>query len=342
MTKVYCHGANENWIIDEMKKDWERYNPDMFANSPIDADVIWLLADFAWNQIPMPLLERKKVVTTVHHIVPEKMNDPAIREFNARDTITDYYTVLNKHTHEQLSGMTRKEIQFVPYWANQYKWGMTDKGDMGFLRAVARTSGTPHEQKYRVEKKQYNTYANKFETMKLLRDRYDIPQSAYVIGSFQRDTEGASIASGQFKPKLEKGPDLFVEYAVQLISQGVPVHVLLTGWRRQWIIRELDKEGISYSYFELPPQENVNELYQCLDEYVVASRQEGGPQALLECGLTKTRVVSRDVGIASQVLLPESIGDSLIHCVPSIPNVQDMMIPDGFRKWRKYFSQINI
>ena len=53
----------------------------------------------------------------------------------------------------------------------------------------------------------------------------------------------------------------------------------------------------------------LNELYNILDLYIVSSRVEGGPQAILECAITKTPVISTDVGIASQILNPKSIYD---------------------------------
>ena len=52
---------------------------------------------------------------------------------------------------------------------------------------------------------------------------------------------------------------------------------------------------------------SMNKLYNCLDLYIVSSRFEGGPQAILECGITKTPIISTDVGIASEILAPESI-----------------------------------
>ena len=55
---------------------------------------------------------------------------------------------------------------------------------------------------------------------------------------------------------------------------------------------------------------SLNELYNCLDLYIVSSRVEGGPQALLECGLSKTPVISTDVGLASLILSPDSIVES--------------------------------
>ena len=41
----------------------------------------------------------------------------------------------------------------------------------------------------------------------------------------------------------------------------------------------------------------LNELYNILNLYIVSSRIEGGPQAILECAITKTPIVSTDVGL---------------------------------------------
>jgi glycosyltransferase involved in cell wall biosynthesis len=53
----------------------------------------------------------------------------------------------------------------------------------------------------------------------------------------------------------------------------------------------------------------LNELYNCLDLYVVSSRVEGGPRAIVEAGITKTPIISTDVGIASELMSRESIYD---------------------------------
>ena len=53
----------------------------------------------------------------------------------------------------------------------------------------------------------------------------------------------------------------------------------------------------------------INELYNCLDLYVVSSRVEGGPRAIVEAGITKTPIISTDVGIASELMSMESIYD---------------------------------
>ena len=53
--------------------------------------------------------------------------------------------------------------------------------------------------------------------------------------------------------------------------------------------------------------ETLNKLYNTLDLYLVTSRYEGGPQAILECLVTKTPILSTRVGIASEILNEKSI-----------------------------------
>ena len=82
---------------------------------------------------------------------------------------------------------------------------------------------------------------------------------------------------------------------------------MLAGWRRQYVMRRLDEVGIKYHYFELPSFEMINELYNCLDLYIVGSRHEGGPQAIFECANSKTPILSTDVGAAAEILHENSI-----------------------------------
>ena len=51
----------------------------------------------------------------------------------------------------------------------------------------------------------------------------------------------------------------------------------------------------------------LNELYNLLNLYIVSSRIEGGPQAIVECGLSKTPIISTDVGLAGEILSESSL-----------------------------------
>lgn len=311
--KVFALAPKEDWICDQLVEDWNTHSPDMAAASAEEADVIWLLADWCWRSVPLELLQKKRVVTTVHHVVPEKFDRAARMDFAARDSITDVYHVYNQRAHDFVRPLTKKEVRLVPYWANNARWHKT--GDKKELRA-----------------------------------KHRLPVDGYLIGSFQRDTEGHDLKS----PKLEKGPDLLADFLITKYEEwkadavrpfradyiDPEPHVVLAGWRRQYIMSRLDAAGVPYSYFERPPQETLNELYQTLDLYPVTARHEGGPQALIECGLLGVPVVSRPVGIAEQVLPPESINEDVLFATATVPDVRTMTFPLGVIPYRQMFADV--
>ena len=59
-----------------------------------------------------------------------------------------------------------------------------------------------------------------------------------MVASFQRDTEGSSIGPGLIpQPKLEKGPDIFVDVIRSFKKDEVIPFV--PGWRRDFIVEQL-------------------------------------------------------------------------------------------------------
>jgi hypothetical protein len=120
-----------------------------------------------------------------------------------------------------------------------------------------------------------------------------------VIGSFQKDTETVSK-----KPKLVKGPDTFINI-VEKINKIKPVKVVLSGFERSFVIDNLKRLQIEYVYFER--DKNISDLYESLDWYFVTSRDEGGPQAAIECCYKKVKILSTNVGVCPEILHPDCI-----------------------------------
>ena len=179
-----------------------------------------------------------------------------------------------------------------------------------------------------------------------MKKKYGIVEGEFSVGSFQRDTEGHDLKT----PKLEKGPDRFCDYVEKLKESGKNVHVLLNGWRRQYVINRLESSKVKYTYIELPPMETVSEMYSACDLYVVGSRHEGGPQSVLECAISKVPIISTDVGIVSNILPASCIIDmdkeyqiylptdsDIDHC---FKNVQNYLLSDYSKEYDKFFNQI--
>ena len=100
------------------------------------------------------------------------------------------------------------------------------------------------------------------------------------------------------------------------------LRVLLTGKRRNYVIAELEKLGIKYSYYEMATPLQMNDFYNLLDLYIVSSRFEGGPFAIYESAITKTPIISTNVGIASEILAKESIYEFNSYLKAS-PNIEE-------------------
>jgi glycosyltransferase involved in cell wall biosynthesis len=309
--KVFVLAPKENWICDRFVSEWISAHPLTTTSYLGEADLVWLLADWCWNQVPINILRDKKVLASVHHIVPEKFNEQSQQEFAARDEFVDAYHVPCIKTHDQIRPLTTKPIYTFPFWVNQSIWN--DK---------------------RSEKD-------------ALRKKYGISSDVFLIGSFQRDTEGHDLKS----PKLEKGPDLFCDAVIAKRNYRANkvmtnVEVLLAGWRRQYVMKRLDDSRIKYHYQELPSLETINEFYSMLDLYIVAARYEGGPQAIFECSLTNTPIISTDVGAASMILSKQSIfkpGESISakpNTEAAYRRTQQLIIPSGFLKFEEALNEI--
>ncbi len=138
-----------------------------------------------------------------------------------------------------------------------------------------------------------------------IRKKLGIPLSAPVIGSFQKDGNGHGKG---LTPKLIKGPDIFLK-TIEIIFQKIPeLHVLLTGPARGYVIKGLEKIGIPYIHTQVDNYANIGNLYHALDLYLVTSRQEGGPKAVLESMATGIPLVTTRVGQAMDLVQHEKNG----------------------------------
>ena len=141
-----------------------------------------------------------------------------------------------------------------------------------------------------------------FRSIKMKRDarmKLNLPASAFVIGSFQKD--GMGWGDGM-EPKLIKGPDVFVEVMKRLKREIPELVVLLSGPARGYVKQKLEEAEISYRHVYLKSYPEIAELYQALDLYVVSSRQEGGPKAILESMASGVPLVTTKVGQAMDLV----------------------------------------
>ena len=303
--KIYMNSPNESWIVDRFNREISSYSKENFTSNIKNADLVWIVAPWTWSSVNKNYLQQKKVICTVHHLEFDNKGMKDYEDFINLDNYVDFYHVISQKTYDQLIKFTSKKIFLIPFWVNQNLF-------------------YPIEDKISLRKK----YKFNFED--------------YLVGSFQRDSEGSDLS----KPKLIKGPDRFIEIVFQMKQKNSNLKVLLTGPRRNYIINELNQREIQFTYFRRANQKKLNELYNILNLYIVSSRIEGAPQAILEAAASKTPVISTNVGIADKILNAKSIyqmsnfESAEADVNYAYENVKKYFIPEWYKQFFLLFEKL--
>ncbi|MFH0853286.1 MAG: glycosyltransferase family 4 protein [bacterium] len=133
-----------------------------------------------------------------------------------------------------------------------------------------------------------------------LRTKLGLPIDKLIIGSFQKDGVGWK---GGLQPKLIKGPDIFCEIMETLFKKNKNIHVLLTGPARDYVKERLKKSNIPYTHVYVKKYLDMRDYYCTLDCYLMTSRQEGGPKAILESWATAIPFIGTKVGMIKDIAL---------------------------------------
>ncbi len=154
-----------------------------------------------------------------------------------------------------------------------------------------------------------------FEEKQKIKKQIDIPLDKTVIGSFQKD--GVGWGEG-LEPKLIKGPDIFVKTIAKLKKYNP--FVLLTGPARDYVKKELEKQDIPYKHLYLKNYKEFSKMYNALDLYIIASRVEGGPKAILESWASGVPVISTRIG-----MVPDIARDNIDALIAESEDIEGLM-----------------
>ena len=173
--KIFIPKVNESWVVDRFRNEWYKYNRNITTKRIKKSSHIWVIAPWLWKRLPVNQLKEKEVICSIHHIDYEKFDKKQEEDFYQLEQYVDKFHAISEKTFDQLSRLTNKSIYTVPFWVNQNIWF------------------------YKKQKDE-------------LRKKYGFSKSDYLIGSFQRDTEGRDLKS----PKLINGPDILLDIVSKL------------------------------------------------------------------------------------------------------------------------------
>lgn len=177
----------------------------------------------------------------------------------------------------------------------------------------------------------------------VLRQKLGIPKDVFVIGSFHKDGVGHDQG---FEPKRIKGPDVFLN-VIEHVRKHVPVFVLLSAPARGFVKLGLDRMGVEYKHKIVNDYQDIPQLYKALDVYLMTSREEGGPQGVLEALACGIPLVATRVGLAPDVVTHsvngllgesedvESLAQNILQIAAS-KELRTQLITDGLATIQAY------
>ena len=282
MYKVYLSGRDFiRWATDDDYDNLKKIlNPFCHFTSLQDCEFIHTVNWYSLLEIPLQNLKSKYIIAQIPHDISVMLQIPAFYKISP---YVNQWIVMSKKADRLLSQFNLKR-NYIPYSVDTRKFFLIENNDLRLGE---------------------------------IRQKFNIPRDKYLIGSFQRDTEGKDLIT----PKYKKGPDIFFEIIKGLYRKNKNICVVLAGPRRFWLIDQLLKQSIPFVYIgkqrDRPAQDDIdfntqsniliNYLYNIIDTYLVSSRLEGGPKAIQECAAAKCKIISTDVGHAPDILSSDVI-----------------------------------
>lgn len=303
--KVYILGQEgTGWSIDKdrhyTQKAIEHIDGYEITNNIFNADIIYAIW---WNKLlTMPfkifnIFFKKKIIATITNDLSHQEN--MAKKLIDKVDIFVYASSKQKNVLEKL-GVTSEKLIFNPFYVDENIFNKLD--------------------------------ITKQEICNMLNIDYQVIENKVLIGSFQRDSLGSDLT----QPKWQKDPDILIDI-MKLLDKNKYL-LLLAGPRRHYVIEECKKYDINYifvgdeSYIKDKkddinsnglPIEKMPYLYNLTDIYIVSSKSEGGPKAIPESLLCNTKVISTDVGFASDLLDKQYIFTSPEEATNKIDKLQE-------------------
>lgn len=271
-----------DWAIktvgQSIKNEIDIFNPKqielMTKPYKVTGSVVHFGSQYMWLNWKKYISNTNKYVVSFFHGKPDDGKDVEVHIDHFIESVKTLHKVVTASTlvEERLLkwGVPRQKLSKIPLGTNTKLFNLPTHSDKKFIRKIL-----------------------------------GIPDHSIVIGSFQKD--GTGWGEG-LKPKLIKGPDLFVSTLKLLSDRGYPIFALLTGPARGFVKAKLKENDIPFIHQYPSNHNDLKSLYHALDIYLITSREEGGPMGLLESAACGTPVVSTNVGMAKDLITDRLTG----------------------------------
>ncbi len=272
-SKLYIQSSNSGWVLDSIKKEMLQVCEDI--NIPI-----------------------------INERFGYRLANQSIFYTSKYEVLEDFKAPKNRIAFPYYHGDPKREKKFfklISSIESNHKFIDRIQVSQSYIESIVLNTGIDENKVHRIPIGiDINNFPFRNDVDKInFRKEFNIPENAFLVGSFQKDGNGWGRGD---EPKLIKGPDIFLETIKALKTKIDNLTVLLTGPSRGYVKAGLEKLGVSYHHFNLNDYHEISKYYRMLDIYLITSREEGGPRAVFESMASGIPLVTTKVGQAMDVV----------------------------------------
>jgi len=121
--KIFINPPGENWICDRLRSEFYEHLPNICTDSIYEADIVWIIAPWTvdYNH---PILSTKKVISTIHHIDPCKIDKDRLSLINEK---SDYLHFVSEQSYRDNKELFSKPVFCRHWWVNGFIYKPLDK-----------------------------------------------------------------------------------------------------------------------------------------------------------------------------------------------------------------------
>jgi hypothetical protein len=274
--KIFIISDDSNNYYTTIKNNFIEFIPQYTTDKIYESSVIWYLTSYNYNYIPFGLSETKWM-----NILKNKKVI-----FTCNQNISNIDENIDENNLE-------KQFEFIKKYGKKFhSISINDKNKYSkYLEKIKIIN-----KKLWFDNNFYFPIENKIE----LKNKYKLPIGIYFIGYFINDD---TIVIDEYN-------DIFFKIISDMYEENKNIGIIFNGIISSDLINNITKLGIHHKYyFEFTFDDEINELLNCLDLYIITSNDNIFDDIIYRAGLSKIPLISTKCGIAPELMARSSLFD---------------------------------
>ena len=271
--KIFIIADDTNDYYTTIKNNFISIFPQYVTTKIYECSVIWYLSSYNYEYIPFGISKLNWLNILKNKKVVFTCNMNIIEQINDECNLLEQIEFIKKYGNKFHSISVHEKNIFNKY--------------LGKTKIINKKLWFNNQLYFPIENKQE------------LKKKYKLSSEFYYVGYFIN-------SNIKLDNEINK---IFFQILLDMYEENKNICVILNGLISQDLIDKIEKSGIIYCNYDYYLDEEINELYNCLDLYILASSDNVFDDIIYKAGLSKTPLISTKFGIGPELMARSSLFD---------------------------------